>query len=414
MAFRQSGGLRFVVDPLMLLYTERREVSMAEKLKAGVVGLGILGWQHMSFLNEQPEVETIAAADLVSEIAQKAEVEFGVRTYQDYRDMLKKEKLDLVVIATPDPFHREPVVDAVDSGVPVVVQEKPMATTVADAESMLDAAEKAGTKLFINFANRGSVMDLATHYVIQQGLLGEIVYGDAHLDDNICVPTTMWGGRTKEWTSGSSTAHFLLSHVVDFLRWTLSPAEVTEVYAVSHNGVLGYTPDLYDAFLAFTSGARFRVKAEWIRHIDDLVEFGFCFSGTEGSLDYVKRPRFLETEGWRANLKKTITVDELKTHHDVLFDRGINIKALVHRPEAVAGALSAGEPEMKTALEAIGMPMDWWRIARAFVDAALEDTLTPSSWDQYGPLPTGEDGLKQTQVVCAIVESANTGKVVSL
>ncbi|MDZ7704238.1 MAG: hypothetical protein U5L04_07145 [Trueperaceae bacterium] len=47
--------------------------------------------------------------------------------------------------------------------------------------------------------------------------------------------------------------------------------------------VLGYTPDLYDAFLTFDDGAKFRVKAEWIKHIDGLVEFALDFSGSEGS-----------------------------------------------------------------------------------------------------------------------------------
>jgi hypothetical protein len=53
-------------------------------------------------------------------------------------------------------------------------------------------------------------------------------------------------------------------------------------------------------------------------------------------------------------------------------------------------------------------------VARGFVDSVLEDTLTPSSWADYGPLPSGIDGLRQTQVVCAIVESAEKGKPVDL
>lgn len=49
---------------------------------------------------------------------------------------------------------------------------------------------------------------------------------------------------------------------------------------------------------------------------------------------------------------------------------------------------------------------DGWRLTRCFVDAVIEDTLTPSSWAKYRPLPTAIDGLRQTQIVCAIVESA--------
>jgi predicted dehydrogenase len=328
--------------------------------------------------------------------------------------MLKENSLDIVVVATPDPLHREPVLVAIEAGVPTVIQEKPMATTVADAEAMLNAAEQAGTRIFINYANRGSAFDRATYRTIQRGLLGTVVYGEVHLDDNISVPTRMWGDRTREWVAGSSTAQFLLSHVVDFLRWVLAPAEVTEVYAISQRKVLEYTPDLYDAFLTFDNGAKFRIKAEWIKHIDGLVEFGLSFSGSKGSLFYIKRPSFGEVEGWRANVSDQITPDELLALQEELLTEGINVRILLHRPNPTAGELKAGGGELRGGLEAFELPQDWWRVARGFVDAVLEDTSTPSSWQGYGALPTAIDGYKQTRIVSAIVESAQKGRVVEL
>lgn len=383
-------------------------------IKAGVIGLGILGSQHANFLHAQREVKVVAVADIRAERAQEVGGPLGAQAYSDYRQMLREQKLDLVAIATPDPLHKEPVLAAIQAGVPYIILEKPMATTVPDAEEMLEAAERAGARIFINFANRGSDMDRATYYVIQQGLLGEVVYGTVHLDDNISVPTQMWGARTREWVAASSTAHFLLSHVVDFLHWVLAPARVTEVYAISQRKVLGYTPDLYDAFLTFDSGAKFRVKAEWIKHIDGLVEFSFAFSGAEGSLFYIKRPGFGEVEGWRANVSDSISPEQLLAHQERLLAQGINVRALLHRPKPTSGALTAGGGELKRALEAFAFPTDFWRVAKSFVDAVKENTLTPSSWQAYGPLPTGVDGLRQTQVVCAIVESAEKGRVVQL
>jgi predicted dehydrogenase len=311
-------------------------------------------------------------------------------------------------------LHKDPVLAAIKAGVPTIIEEKPMATTVSDAEGMLEAAERARVRIFLCFSNRGSALDRATYYVIRQGLLGEVVYGEVRLDDNICVPTQMWGGRSRKWAAGSSTAHFLLSHVVDFLHWVMAPAEVTRVYAISQRKVLGYTPDLYDAFLTFDNGARFRVKAEWIKHIDGLVEFALSFSGAEGTLTYIKRPGFGEVEGWRANVSHRVSHQELLAHQEKLLEQGINLRALLHRPSPTAGELKAGGGELKRGLEAFALPQDWWRVPRGFIDAVLEDTLTPSSWTEYGPLPTGIDGLRQTQVVCAIVESAESGQVVEL
>jgi predicted dehydrogenase len=383
-------------------------------LRSGVIGLGILGSQHVEFLAAHPQVEVAAVADIRRDQAEAIAVTAGAEPYTDYTRMLAEHNLDLVVVATPDPLHKEPVIAAVRAGVPNVLQEKPMATSVSDAEEMLEAAEAARAHIFINYANRGSAFDRATYQVLRRGLIGDVVYGEIHLDDNISVPTQMWGDRTREWVSGSSTAQFLLSHVVDLLRWLLGPAEVREVYAIAQRKVLGYTPDLYDAYLVFDNGAKLRVKAEWIKHIDGLVEFGISFSGSEGSLFYIKRPGFGQVEGWRANVGDGITTEALLSLQQELLAEGINVRALLHHPDPTAGKLKAGGGGLKRGLEAFTLPQDWWRVARGFVDAILEGTLTPSSWKGYGPLPTGIDGLRQTQVVSAIVASAERREPVAL
>jgi predicted dehydrogenase len=383
-------------------------------LKAGVVGLGILGSQYTTFLDEQPETQVVGVADIRSEVAREVGAPVGAESYDDYERMFQEQTLDLAVVATPDPLHRDPVMAAIEAGVPVVIQEKPMATTVDDAEAMLEAAEGEDAWIFVNYANRGAALDRATYYVIREGLLGEVVYGEIHLDDNISVPRQLWGDRSEDWAAGSSTAYFLLSHVVDLLHWVMAPSEVTEVYAISQQRVLGYTPDLYDAFLTFDNGAKFRVKAEWIKHIDGLVEFALDFSGSEGTLRYIKYPGFGEAEGWRANLSESVTAEALLKHQNTLAEQDIDVRAQVQMGESTAAGVAAAEIGPQVSLEAEALPKDEWRVVRGFVDAVLEDTLTPSSWQGYGPLPTGIDGLRQTQVVSAIVQSAEEDRVITL
>ncbi|MCD6285496.1 MAG: Gfo/Idh/MocA family oxidoreductase, partial [Anaerolineae bacterium] len=161
-------------------------------LKVCVIGLGILGRQYVTRLDGRPEVNVVGVADVIEARAREVGHLVGAKVYTDYVPMLREQRPDIAVIATPDPLHREPVLAAIEAGTPAIFQEKPMATTVADAEAMLDAAEKAGARIFVNYANRGSPLDRATHYVIQQGLLGQIVYGESHLDDHIAVPTRLW------------------------------------------------------------------------------------------------------------------------------------------------------------------------------------------------------------------------------
>lgn len=388
---------------------------MSEALKAGVIGLGILGSQHARYLHERSDVDVVAVADIRQETVQQVSEQVGAQAYTDYGEMLRRHALDLVCVATPDPLHRKPTVAALEAGVPNIVSEKPLATTLDDALAICDVVEKRNARLFINFANRAAPLDMATRYVIRQGLLGRVVYGESRLDDNISVPTRMWGSRSEEWAGGSSTAHFLLSHVVDLLRWYFAPAEVVEVYAITQREVLGYTPDVYDAFLTFDSGLKVRVKAEWIKHTDELVEFYMCFSGTEGTLIYNKRGGFGTAAGWRANLPTSVTPEDLLSHQEALRQQGIKVAALVHQPELTIGRLSAGGGELRPALEfhgpGYGRPM---AMPGHFVDAILEDTLEPQSWQGQGPLPTHEDGLKQTRIVAAIIASAEKGEVVEI
>ncbi len=229
---------------------------MTAKLNAAVIGLGILGRQHAVFLNQHAAVDLVAVADIRQPVARAVGADLDAEPFDDYAEMLRTSSLDLVVVATPDYLHRAPTVAAIEAGVPNIIQEKPLATSRMDAETICEAAERTGTRLFVNYANRASPLDIATRYVIQQGLLGRVIYGESRLDDNISVPTQMWGDRTQEWVGGSSTGHFLLSHVIDLLRWYFAPAEVVDVFAISQRSVLGYTPDLYDAYLIFDSGLK--------------------------------------------------------------------------------------------------------------------------------------------------------------
>lgn len=388
---------------------------MSGKLKAGVIGLGILGSMHAEYMHTLPTVEVVALADIRREVAERLASKINARPYSDYREMLREQRLDVVVVATPDPLHREPTVAALEAGVPNIILEKPLATTMADALAIYEAVEKHRARLFVDFSNRAAPLDIATRYVIQQGLLGRVVYGDCRVDDNISVPTKMWGERTKEWASGSSTAHFLLSHVVDLFRWYFAPAEVKEVYAISQKQILGYTPDLYDSYLSFDSGLKVRAKAEWTKHIDELVEFYICLSGSEGTLIYNKLPSFGTEPGWRANLAGSITPEQLLAHQNELLARGANVKALLHRPSPSTGFLSAGGGELSPALEFRGSALvPPTALISPFIDAILDGTPAAKSYPQLGALPDHVDGLKQTRVVTAIIESAESGRPVAI
>ena len=388
---------------------------MSKKLKAGIIGVGIIGTKHAQALGKEESVEVVALADLLFNRAKELGEMISATPYKTEQEMLEKEQIDIVVISTPDPFHKEPFLAAVNAGVKSIICEKPLATTVEDATEMMEAADKNGTRVFVNFENRFTTMSMATRYVVQQGMIGRPIYGEIRLDDNISVPMNLWGDQSVKWASGSSTAHFLLSHVSDLLRWYFEPAEVESVYAISQHEVLKYTPDLYDAFLFWNNGMKTRVKAEWIKHIDRLVEFYICFGGETGGIVSHRHPGYNAKIGWSANLDKNLSFDEISKTQDELnrlfykmsqtqeklFAPEIEIVAQ-QKPDAiqekggVRGALEMHEDER--------LHGDHF-----FVQAFLENTDQPSIW-QLGKLPTGKDGLKAVKIVNAIIKSAESGK----
>jgi len=379
---------------------------MDDMLKIGIIGIGILGTQHARNFNKHDNADVVAVVDLMDTRAENMASEVDAKAYKDFHEMLSKEDVDVAVITTPDPFHKQPFLASVNAGVRAILCEKPLATTVDDAREMMEAADKAGVRVYVNFANRFAFTCMATRYIMQRGLIGRPIYGEIRLDDNISVPTRMWKERSVEWASGSSTAHFLLSHVTDLLRWYLAPAEVEAAYAITQREVLKYTPDLFDAFLFWNNGVKTRVKSEWIKHIDSLVEFYICLGGEEGGIVHNRLPGYGVNRGLKANLGRGLSLEQVNQAKEELSQAGIQAEATM-----IDDATTGGEN--KRACLEITQPGDKNGTA-LFIQSILEGTNCPSDWCEFGSLPTGHDGLEAVKVVNAIVESAEKGELVKI
>ena len=88
---------------------------MTGKLKAGVIGVGILGGQHADFYHRNPDVELAGLADARIEVAEAKAAETGARAYGSAEEMVERERPDVVSIATPDPLHRAPFLAAMEA-----------------------------------------------------------------------------------------------------------------------------------------------------------------------------------------------------------------------------------------------------------------------------------------------------------
>lgn len=124
---------------------------MSERLRIGIIGLGVISRFYVEAFTCLPDVELVAVCDLRQEALQP----FGdqVPCYTDHREMLGRGGLDAVVVNVPNDVHAAVCADALDAGVAVCV-EKPLATTLADGRALVEQARERGVLLFTSFHRR--------------------------------------------------------------------------------------------------------------------------------------------------------------------------------------------------------------------------------------------------------------------
>lgn len=114
-----------------------------EKLKVGVIGCGTISSErHMPSACLNKKVRVVAVSDIdVNKAISVANMFKIPKHYSDYKEMLEKEEIDIIDIATPIQFHKEQAIEAIKQGKHVIV-EKPIAANSKDAEEMVNAAKR--------------------------------------------------------------------------------------------------------------------------------------------------------------------------------------------------------------------------------------------------------------------------------
>ena len=218
---------------------------MADKLRAGLVGLSGISYRrappgaapswgtnmphsHASAYHYVEDTELVAGCDLLPELNDGFKAEWRdllpeLRTYTDYREMLAKEKPDIVSVATGDDVHSQIVVDAVEAGVKGILCEKPIASTLADADRAIAAVERAGIPMLVDHTRRWQFPWAQVGELIRQGEIGDVVR----------VVCQEGGPRAMLFRNGT--------HACDTILW-YAGGHPTAVYAVAEEGFEDYGP----------------------------------------------------------------------------------------------------------------------------------------------------------------------------
>jgi predicted dehydrogenase len=201
------------------------------KTRLAVIGVGQIGKLHAETLCRMNDLEFVAIADVDEKHRPMAQA-MGVNFYPDYREMIKKEKLDGVVAAVPNELHLPVGAACAEKGLHLLV-EKPIAGTLADADALCAAARKYGVHLLIGHHRRHNPSIIALREAVRGGAIGKLI-----------GVTAIWALKKPDdyfkgpfaWRTVKGAGPILINviHEIDNLRYICG--DITRIYAETSSG----------------------------------------------------------------------------------------------------------------------------------------------------------------------------------
>ncbi len=225
-----AAGATFAAKAIFLdtepLYASPLPVAASDRVRFGIVGVGMEGSGLLSTAIQLPGVECVAAADLYDGRHELAREIVGkpITTTRRYKELLDDKMIDAIVIAVPDHWHKQVVVDALAAGKDVYC-EKPFSHTPADGLAMVEAARKTDRIVQVGAQRTSSVLCAKANELYTQGAIGELSLVEATLGRN--DPTGAWeypppadlSPENLDWDTWQGTAAKKPFDPLAFARW---------------------------------------------------------------------------------------------------------------------------------------------------------------------------------------------------
>jgi predicted dehydrogenase len=211
-----------------------RTVGANDRIGIGMIGLGRMARGHLENLLAEPGAEVRALCDVYEPNLGWASAKApGAKTYGDFREVLDRDDIDAVVVATPDHWHALPTVMACDAGKDVYV-EKPSSVAIAEGRKMVEAARRNERVVQVGTQQRSGPHFKYAVQLVRNGTLGDITfvrtwnYGNA-LPDGIGSPPDaappkgldwdMWLGPAPQVPYNENRFGVFLNDELEYQRW---------------------------------------------------------------------------------------------------------------------------------------------------------------------------------------------------
>ena len=227
-------------------------------MKYALIGCGRISPNHIVSAQKN-NLEIVALCDIIYENIEdkirKFDLPDSVNKYTDYHDMLQKEKPELVAIATESGKHAKIAIDCMDYACNIII-EKPIALSIADADAIVEKAERLNLKICACHQNRFNKSIQKIREAVEKKRFGKMFYGTAHVRwcrDHEYYDRAGWRGT---WEQDGGALMNQCIHNIDLLRWMLGD-EVEEVVGMTDRLHHDYieAEDLGIALIKFKNGA---------------------------------------------------------------------------------------------------------------------------------------------------------------
>ncbi len=219
-----------------------------EPVRLAIIGAGLIGARHARLMQEEAACRLIALADPAPAAAELA-AELDLPCYADFEDMLRDQKPDGVVVATPNQLHLSAGIACASHGAHMLM-EKPVADSLEAGHKLIDAVKKSGVRMTVGHHRRFDPAAKAAREMLGAGEIGALQ-----------AVSATWVVRKHDtyyeaaWrrTQGGGPVLINLIHDIDMLRYLCG--EVASVYAELSNNVRGFeVEDTAAIIIRFTNG----------------------------------------------------------------------------------------------------------------------------------------------------------------
>ena len=339
-------------------------------IRFALVGCGRISKRHSELLGENQiaNAQLVAVCDSTVNKAQVIADKYAVPAYSCFHEMMKTEKIDVVVLLTESGLHAQHTIALAPYGAHMVV-EKPMALTLDDADAMIEACDQNGVKLFIVKQNRFNVPVVQLRKALDQGRFGKLLMGTVRVRwcrTQEYYDQDSWRGT---WAYDGGVLTNQASHHIDLLEWMMG--DVESVFAKSKQALANIeTEDMAVVILKFRNGGLGVIEATTAIRPKDL----------EGSISILGETGSVEIAGFAVNEMKTWNFAETNEEDaDVIEKYSVN-------PPNVYG----------------------------FGHQAYYDHVVDCLENDSAQLVDGLQGRKSLELINAIYESIETGQEISL